>query len=236
MPALLEHVAHAAHGVQQLAGEGVVELGAQAAHRHLDHIGVGVEVHVPDLLGQRGARQDLPAPAQQQRQQVELLRGQVQPLLRARGAAGDQVELEVSQVQLGGLCGVAVAGGAPAQQRADARQQFGEGEGLDEVVVGATLQAAHAVLDLVARGEHQHRRGLALGAHRGQHAEAVDARQHHVEQHQVVVAADGQAATVDAVVRDVDHMAVLAQALVQVLGQLDFVFDDQQSHGVNRVQ
>jgi hypothetical protein len=60
-----------------------------------------------------------------------------------------------------------------------------------------------------------------------QHAEAVDAGQHQVQQHQVVVAAGGQPPAFDAVVRQVDDMAVLAQALVQVLGELGFVFDHQ---------
>jgi hypothetical protein len=119
---------------------------------------------------------------------------------------------------------------AAPQQRADTREQLGERKRLDEIVVGAFLQAAHAVLDAVARGQHQHRR-LGLRAHRFQHAETVDAGQHDVEQQQVVVALGREAAAFDAVARDVDDIAVLGQAAVQVVGELGFVFDDEQTHG-----
>jgi hypothetical protein len=78
-------------------------------------------------------------------------------------------------------------------------------------------------------GEHQHRR-VAACPHRLEHAEPVDAGQHQVEQQQVVLAVRGQASALDAVARDVDHVAVLRQALVQVVGQLQFVLDDQEAH------
>ncbi|KAG0774792.1 hypothetical protein G6F22_013786 [Rhizopus arrhizus] len=57
-----------------------------AAYRDIDDVGVAVEVHVPDLFGQRGARQHLALAAQQQRQQAEFLGGQVQPAAAALGA------------------------------------------------------------------------------------------------------------------------------------------------------
>jgi hypothetical protein len=152
--------------VQQLHVEGVVELAAQAAHGHLDHVGVAVEVHVPHLLGQRGAREDLPAPAQQHHQQRELLGRELEPRAVAKALAADQVDLQVGQPQHRRFLRLAAA-----QQRLHARQQFGEGEGLDEVVVRALLQALHAVFDLVARGEHQH--GHVLRAAYGlQHRES----------------------------------------------------------------
>ena len=47
------------------------------------------------------------------------------------------------------------------QQGAHPGQQLGEGEGLDEVVVGAVVEARHAVLERVAGGEHEHA-GLGL--------------------------------------------------------------------------
>ena len=46
----------------------------------------------------------------------------------------------------------------PAQQRAQARLQLAQGERLDEVVVGAGVEALDAIVDRVARGEHQHGR------------------------------------------------------------------------------
>jgi GrpB-like predicted nucleotidyltransferase (UPF0157 family) len=49
-----------------------------------------------------------------------------------------------------------LAAGA-AQQRAQPGIQFAEVEGLDQVVVGAGVEALDAVLHGVARGEDQHR-------------------------------------------------------------------------------
>jgi hypothetical protein len=63
-------------------------------------------------------------------------------------------------------------------------------EGLDQVVVGAELQAEHAIHEFAARGEHQHR-------HAGAQTEpladlqAVAARLHQVEHHRVHPRAGG---------------------------------------------
>jgi hypothetical protein len=43
-------------------------------------------------------------------------------------------------------------------QRPDARHQLAEVEGLDEVVVGAGIEALDAIGRRVARGQHQERR------------------------------------------------------------------------------
>ena len=68
------------------------------------------------------------------------------------GLAGVDVELEVREPEH-------LAGwrGPPPEQRVHARQQLLEVERLDEVVVGAGLEALHAVLDLVTGGEHEDR-------------------------------------------------------------------------------
>jgi hypothetical protein len=118
---------------------------------------------------------------------------------------------------------------AAPQQRLHARQQLGEGEGLDQVVVRALLQALHAVLDLVARGEHQH--GHVLRAAYGlQHGEAVDAGQHHVEQDQCVVSLGGEVSALDAVAGYVDDVSVFLQPFFEVIAQFGFVFYDKDSH------
>jgi predicted N-acetyltransferase YhbS len=75
--------------------------------------------------------------------------------------------------------------GRAAEQGTDARDQFVGVERLDEVVVGARLQAAHAVGDLAARREHQRRGVDALLPELLDHLEAVPARQAHVEDDQI---------------------------------------------------
>ena len=66
-----------------------------------------------------------------------------------------RAQLEVGEAQH------LVGGGVDAaQQRAHAREQLLEREGLDDVVVRAGVEAGDAVADGVARGQHQHRAAL----------------------------------------------------------------------------
>jgi D-alanyl-D-alanine carboxypeptidase/D-alanyl-D-alanine-endopeptidase (penicillin-binding protein 4) len=76
------------------------------------------------------------------------------------------------------------AAAAPLQ-RAHARQQFIDVEGLDQVIVGAGVQPRDALRRGVARREHQHRRGAAAGAQVAQHLQPVHAGQAQVEDHEV---------------------------------------------------
>ena len=73
--------------------------------------------------------------------------------------------------------------GHAAQHRTDARHDLAGGEGLDDVVVRADVQAEDAVGILVARGDHEdgHAR-YAADAPADLHA--VDAREHDVQQDQ----------------------------------------------------
>src|SRR5688572_12547603 len=54
-----DHVSGAADGVEQRRGVPLVDLAAQARHVDVDDIGLGVEVVVPDVLEQHGARHHL---------------------------------------------------------------------------------------------------------------------------------------------------------------------------------
>lgn len=47
----LKHIADAAHGLDELRLEVVINFGAQPLHRHVDGVSVAVEVHIPHLRG-----------------------------------------------------------------------------------------------------------------------------------------------------------------------------------------
>ena len=68
-----------------------------------------------------------------------------------------------------------------AQQRVQARAQLGDRERLDEVVVGARLEAGDAVVDVVARREDADRHVDAAGAHAPHDADAVEVGHRDVE-------------------------------------------------------
>ncbi len=53
---------------------------------------------------------------------------------------------------------------APAGQHLQPGQELGQGEGLDQIVVGAGLQALHPLVHLAERAEHQDQRLVARGA------------------------------------------------------------------------
>ena len=79
----------------------------------------------------------------------------------------------------------------------DARQRDREIDRLGDVVVGAETERLDDVLALIARRHHDHRQigeraGLANAA---QHVEAVHAGHHHVEQHEIEVAARSTSAS-----------------------------------------
>jgi hypothetical protein len=77
-----------------------------------------------------------------------------------------------------------------AQDGADARDQLAGGEGLDDVVVGAELQAGDAVGLLAARGEQDDRDARALLlAHPAHDLQPVDPGHHQVEHDEVRPAA-----------------------------------------------
>ena len=68
-----------------------------------------------------------------------------------------------------------------AHQRAQARGQLVQVDGLDDVVVGADIEPANAVGHRVASGQHQHRQADAGAANGGEHVHAVLQRQPQVE-------------------------------------------------------
>jgi hypothetical protein len=163
--------------------------------------------------------------AQERLEQGELLGGQLDLTRSAADAPRGGVELQVAGGQRGGPLT-----GLPPRDRAQAREQLGKGEGLGEVVVGAAVEPGHAILHGVAGGQHQHRRPDALGAQAPADLEAVDARQHHVEDHGVVGRGLGHPDGVLALDRDVGGQSLLAETAADQARHLHLVLDDEHPH------
>jgi len=172
---------HAAHRVQQLLFERIVDLAAQPPDGHFHQVGVAVEIHVPHLLSQLRARQHVALAAHEQGQQRELLGGQLEPMSVARGLARNHIEAQVLEHVVRHLVQLAAT-----QEGLDSGEQFGEGERLGKIVVRTALESAHPIGYFVTRCQHQHRHRSGF-AHCIQHRKAVDARKHHVENQKVVV-------------------------------------------------
>lgn len=118
---------------------------------------------------------------------------------------------------------------AAAHRRTNALQQLTHAEGLGHVVVGAQLEAQHLVGLGGARGGHQD--GYrALLAQPSTHREAVDARQHEVENHRVEDAPGGGREGCFAI-GDMHHLDVtLLEELAREGREALVVFDQQHAH------
>ena len=168
-------------------------------------------------------RPGLPHQALEQR---ELARPQLDRRAAAVDLAGQAIEAQIGDGQRRRLDGALAA----PRDRLQARQQLGEGERLGQVVVAAGLQALHAVVDAVPRAQEEHRGGDAGVAQRRDQAEAVEARQHDVDDGGVVRAGARQLESRHAVLGDVDGEALLSQAAGDEAGDAAIVFDDEDAH------
>ena len=111
-----------------------------------------------------------------------------------------------------------------AQQGADPRQQLLALEGLDQVVVGAGVEAGDAVLGLGPRGQHQDRH-VALLAQAAADLDPVEPGQAEVEHDQVGDESDRHVERLDAVGGGADLVALVAQGTAQDVGDVGVVLD-----------
>ena len=115
-------------------------------------------------------------------------------------------------------------------ERAQASEQLVERKGLREVVVGARVETRDPVFDGIARGEHQHGRPDFARAQLAADGEAVEARQHHVEDDHVERRCLRHPDSVLPTRGDVDRVSFLAQAAGQQFGELAFILDNEHTH------
>ena len=127
-----------------------------------------------------------------------------------------------------------------AHHGAYARAELIEIEGLDEVVVGASIQPRNLVAGAVARGEHDHGHGILPRTQRAQHVEATAGQgfrvgrgrggQAEVEQQEVEAFAGQRALRGARIAHPIDRMALEPQRAAQALADHPVVFHQQQSH------
>src|SRR5215218_8797469 len=164
----------------------VAELAADAADVHVEGLRRAEPVRVPDLVDQALARHDRAGVANQQVHQLELLAAQLEYVSVERHLAPGGVEAYLADLERPVLTGLRC--GNAAQDGADPRNDFAAAERLHHVVVGAELEPDHPVGLLAAGGEHDDRNLRAL-PQLAADVEAGAVGQHHVEEHEVGVAA-----------------------------------------------
>ncbi len=149
---------------------------------HVERLRRPEPVRVPHLVHDLFASDDLARPGHQHAQQIELLRGELDRLaalvtVRDDGSSDERADVSGPRHERR-------AGAPPALDRTDARDELAGRERLDDVVVGAELEADDPVDLLAASGQHddRHVRGLA---HLPAEVPPVTVGQHHVEQDHV---------------------------------------------------
>src|SRR5580698_6166128 len=121
--AVTNHVTGAANSVEQRRVEIAIDLGAQARHMHIDHIGLRIEMIVPHMFEQHGARDHFAGVLHQIFEQPKFARLQDDFLGLTGNLVRQAVKREVGDPEHGLL---RRALGAPARQRLNASQKFGE--------------------------------------------------------------------------------------------------------------
>ena len=157
-------------------------LGAQPRDMNVDDVRLGVEVIFPDIFQQHRAGHDLPRVAHQILEETKLARLKLDRRARSLSGPGQQIKLEVAD----GDFGFHGAGITPSNERVHAREQFGEGAGLRQVVVATGPQSLDPVVDIGKRTEEQDRCRVALLAHRAHELDPIELRQHAVNHRNVV--------------------------------------------------
>jgi hypothetical protein len=163
----------------------------------------------------------LPGVAGEELEQLELLGRELDAAPVAEHLAAVEVHDQVGDPHLAGHGRV----DAP-QVRAHARQQLLDRERLDQVVVGAGVEAGHLVVDRVLGRQDDDRRVARL-ADAPRDLEAVQHGQHEVEHDEVGVEFAELREAGDAVVGDDGLVALGLQLEVDELGDLLLVLDDE---------
>src|SRR3954470_5122789 len=173
-------VADAANSHDDLRTLGVaLDLGPQTLHMDIDEPGVRRVPVTPDLFQQHLPGEDLPGLACERHEQVELQRSQRYDLAVATYRVTRDIDGEVPDLERLGRGLIRAPEPSP-----DPGDELLGLERLDDVVVGARLQAEDDV-DRVGLGRQHDDRDPRLGADLPADLDAVLARQHDVEQHQV---------------------------------------------------
>ena len=154
----------------------LLELAPEVAHEHVDDVRLHLDRVPPHEAEELVAGEHLPGMARGGVEQPELAAGEPEVAPPARRDVAARVHDEVLEDD-----GTVAGHAAAAQERLEPRGELGEREWLDEVVIGSRLQAADAVLHVVARGEDADRDLDAARAHAPDDAHAVEVGHRHVE-------------------------------------------------------
>src|SRR5690348_13359329 len=139
--ALIERVTGSTHGADEILVAAFVQRLAQAADMDVDGAQLDLGIAAPHRIEQLLAREDAAGPLEEEAQQAELRRAEMDRLAGAADAMRREIEREIAEAQ---DFGIARRAGA-ADHGPEPRDQLARAEGLRDIIVGAAVEAAHAV-------------------------------------------------------------------------------------------
>jgi len=146
-------------------------------------------------------------------------------LAPSAGSPGYQIHREIADAQ-NGLLDDGVT--APSK-RLDARQQFDERKGLDQIVVATGPQAAHPIIDFSQRTYDQDRRSDAHVAQSTHDCDSIDVREHAIDRDHRILASNAAAQRLAAVRCNIHLITITRERVRKLPGGLRIIFNDQNS-------
>ena len=165
---------------------GGLGLAPQVTDVDLQRIGGSGEVEAPHLVEQPAALEDSPRVSQERFQEGELGPGQVDRPRSAQHLARLSVQDQIGELQTArrGVGRIRDRPGA-ADQRPEPGQEFVQGEGLGEVVVGPSVEPVNPVTDRIPGSQHQDRHVVPCRPKTPGRLQTVETRHHHIHNHSV---------------------------------------------------
>jgi hypothetical protein len=185
--------------------------------------GLAGKVGAPDALEEHVTGEDDARVAGERREKVELPRPKVKTTVPDRRLASARVDPEGADLDRAASPDGHVR---PPHDRLDSRHEGSRIERLRDVIVRAELESDDRIDVVVASREHEDRR-VPAPPELAAHLEAVDPREHQVEDDEVRLVAPVELQAVLAVARCDDRPALLLQVQPDELDDVALVVDDQ---------
>ena len=163
--------------MNQLRPEAFIDLGTQTTDMGFNDVRARVEMNVPDMFKQHCARDHLTGVPHQVFQQLEFSWLQLNQLSATPHRAGQEIKLQIEDVQLGLHCSRA----RPSPQRSNPRDKLRKGERLHQIIITARVQARDTVLNTAERCQEQNRRLMACHSQTLDQVQSIKPRDHAID-------------------------------------------------------
>ena len=197
-------------------------LGAQVADVDIHDVGRPSVLVPPYLAEQRFPTEHDARVAHEVGEEIELGLGEVDALPGPANAPSTHIEGEVATLEQRRWG----EGLARAQPRPQAGQQFLDRKGLDQIVVGAGVEAGHPIRHGVARGDQDDRSWLG-GLESPADFQTADTGEQHIQQRDIPLPVQGQSQAGQAVAGQLDLVTLVQQFQFKVPSQRGVVLDNQ---------